>query len=53
MGGIGSPNGWNDGFVIGMDDDDSVDLALDHRLNLLVLLIVIQIGNRLQHGPAA
>jgi hypothetical protein len=35
-----------------MDDYDSIDVPLDHRLDLLVLLVIIHVGNCFQYGPS-
>jgi hypothetical protein len=38
---IGYPDGGNHGFRIGMDDDDPIDAALNHGLDLRVLERII------------
>ena len=50
---IGGADGGDDRLVVGMHDDDAVDAALDHRLHLLVLAVVVHVGHRLERRPAA
>jgi hypothetical protein len=43
VGGVGRPNRRDRGVVVGRDEDNSIDLALDHRLKLVVLFVLVAV----------
>ena len=52
VGRVSGSDGWDGGVVVGRDEYDSVDLAFDHRLHLIVLLVLVPVGDRLERRPA-
>ena len=49
--GVRSADRGNGCVVVGRDEDNPVDLAFDHRLDLIVLLVLVAVGDRLERRP--
>ena len=49
---VGRPDRRDHRLGVGLDDQDAVDLAADHGLDLLELLVVVEVGDALEHFAA-